>query len=127
VTLIALLPFLSAPLAVLASVALWRWCFRAPDDHRVIEALDRVLAEDSAVLRETRTTDPLRFRTSEQVRLGMAPLGAGPRPGRVQLVRTIRAATAQGFRLRVRAFARGSGGRTLVRWVDVEVGRGQGR
>lgn len=122
-SLAVLLPFLSAPIAVLASVLVWLRLRRPADDRRIIAALDRILEEDSAALREARRADPLRFRTAEHVRLGGLALGWGLRPGRVHLVRTIRAATVAGYRLRLRAFARGTGGRTLVRSVDVEVRR----
>lgn len=122
-TLFALLPYLSAPLAVLAAMMVW-WRMRRPrDDESILAALDRLLEEDSEVLRRERDGDPLRFRTAERVRLGGAAMGWGLRPGRVDLVRTIRAATGAGYRLRLRAFARGPGGRTLVRTRDVELRR----
>lgn len=118
-TLLVLLPFVSAPLALLA----WLCLRRRPDDRRILEELDRVLAEDSAQLKKTRRADPLRFRTADRVQLGGVAMGWGFRPGQVHLVRTIRAATKAGYRLRLRAFARGSGGRTLMRARDVELRR----
>lgn len=118
-TLFVLIPFISAPLAFL----IWLRLRRGPDDRRVLDALDRVLTQDATQLQEARGADPLRFRTAERVRLGGVAMGWGLRPGRVHLVRTIRAATAAGYRLRLRAFARGAGGRTLVRTRDIEVRR----
>jgi hypothetical protein len=119
VTLFVLIPFISAPLALVV----WLCLRRRPDDRLILDALDRVLEEDSTLLKEARGTDPLRFRTAERVRLGGVAMGWGLRPGRVHLVRTIRSATAAGYRLRLRAFARGAGGRTLVRTRDVELRR----
>lgn len=118
-----LLPLVAALLMALVSVLVWRRLRARRDDRHIIAALDRVLAQDSAELKKTRRADPLRFRTAERVQVDGLALGWGLRPGRVQLVRTVRAATKAGYRLRLRAFARALGGRTIVRSVDVEVRR----
>lgn len=118
-----LFSFFTAPLAVFATVLVWLGLRKAPDDRRLLDALDRILEEDSEALKQARTPDPLRFRTAERVRLGGIAMGWGLRPGRVHLVRTICAATKAGYRLRLRAFARGAHGRTLVRSREVEVRR----
>lgn len=116
-------PYLVLPLAACSSVLVWLRLWPKPDDRRVIAALDRLLEEQSAAMRRERRENPLRFRTAERVRLPGLGFGLGVRTGSADVVRIIRAATPRGYRLRVRAFARVVGGRTVVRSIDVDVPR----
>lgn len=111
-------------LGVVAGVAwlVWRW--RRVPEGRIVAELDRVLAADSAALRDaTADSDPLRFATVERVPVSGLGFGWGVRSGRVHLVRVIRAATPRSYRLRLRAFAPVIGGRVIVRSIDVDVPR----
>lgn len=121
--LAVLISTVAAPLALTGSLFAWLRLRRGVDERQVIAALDRLLEEQSAALKRERRSDPLRFRTAERIRLPGLGWGLGVRSGRVDLVRVVRAATPSGYRLRLRAFARLLGGRTLVRSVDVDVDR----
>lgn len=118
-----LLPWVAAPLAAIGSILLWFRLRRSGGDRQLIAELDRVLEEQSAALQRERRSDPLRFRTAERVRLRGFGFGLGVRSGQVDVVRLVRAATPAGYRLRLRAFARLLGGRTVVRSIDVELPR----
>ena len=111
--------------ALLAAVASWlTWRRRRPPEGRIVAELDRLLAADSAALREAGPgADPLRFTTVERVPVRGLGFGWGVRSGRVHLVRIIRAATPRSYRLRLRAFAPVIGGRVIVRSVDVDLPR----
>lgn len=113
----------AAPFALLASILVRLRLRRPPDDGRVVAALDKLLAEQAQVLRRESARDPLRFTTVERVSARGLAFGWGVRAGGIHLVRTIRAASANGYRVRVKAFARVSDGRTLVRAIDVELPR----
>lgn len=92
-------------------------------DARVEAALDRLLARESSLLRRRVGGNPLNFPPSEYISAARAGLGWGIGMGRVQIVRTIRAPIENGYRVRVRAFARGARGRVIVRFADVELRR----
>jgi hypothetical protein len=109
---------------VLVVVLLALFAFRQRNnDARVEAALDRILQKETEALRQRTRKNPLDFRTSENLRPGPSMIGWGLYPGKVEIVRTIGAAIDNGYRIRLRAYARGIRGRVIVRSRDVELRR----
>lgn len=124
--LAAISPFFLTQL-VLVVVLLALFAFkRHNNDARVEEALDRILQKDTEALRIRTKKNPLDFRTSEHVRPGPSTIGWGLYPGKVEIVRTIGAAIDNGYRIRLRAYARGMRGRVIVRSREIELRRSAG-
>src|SRR4051794_23896166 len=102
-------------------VGLFAWKRRRSDAH-VEAVLDRVLKKDTEALNRRTSGDPLDFRTSEYLRPGPST-GWGLSRRKVKIVRTIRAAIDNGYRVRLRAYLRGRRGRVFVRSTEVELRR----
>lgn len=90
-------------------------------NRRIIRALDRILERESESICEC--GDPLDFRPSEYVGAGFGGLRWWCFPGRIQIMRTVRAVLADGYRIKLRARARGSRGRIIDRTVEFDVRR----
>lgn len=90
-------------------------------DRRIVRALDRILQRESRSLSEY--ADPLDFRPSEFVGANAGGLYWWSFPGRIYVMRTVRAALADGYRIKLRARARGARGRIIDRTVEFEVRR----
>lgn len=121
--LAAISPFFLTQL-VLVVVLLALFAFkRRNNDARVEAALDRILQKETEALRQRTRKNPLDFSTSEHLSPGPSMLGWGLYPGRVKIVRTIGAAIDNGYRIRLRAYARGMRGRVIMRSRDVELRR----
>jgi len=90
-------------------------------DQKIVRALDRILQLESQSL--CAHDDPLDFRPAETVRAGAGGLYWWTFPGRVHVMRTVRAALADGYRIKLRARARGARGRIIDRTVEFDVRR----
>jgi hypothetical protein len=122
---LALIPpfFLAQGMLAAALLALLALKHRLNDAY-IEAALDRFLQKESEALRRRTRTNPLDFRTSEHVRPDPSTIGWGLYPGKVEIVRTIRAAIDNGYRIRLRAYTRGVHGRIIVRSREVDLRRG---
>jgi hypothetical protein len=112
---------LGLPFSILLGVAGLLGLGRRGVDARVERSLDELLAREGETLKRRRRADPLDFATTAHVHAGRVGVGWGWLAGRVRIVRTVRAPVDGGYRLRLRAFARGGRGRVLVRHLDVDV------
>jgi len=90
-------------------------------DRRIVRALDRILQRESRSL--CAHEDPLDFRPAETVCAGAGGLYWWTFPGRVHVMRTVRGALADGYRIKLRARARGARGRIIDRTVEFDVRR----
>jgi hypothetical protein len=112
-----------APLALLVGICGVLGLFRRALDTRISNALDAVLRIEAEEFRRRAARDLLDFAPSGSVHAGRVGVDWGWAAGRVRVVRTVRVALHDGFRIRLRAVGRGVRGRLLVRDIDVDLHR----
>jgi hypothetical protein len=120
-TLAALHTVIGAPLAMLVSVAAALGLGRRKIDAHLEVELEGLLAREAEAFRQSVGDDLLDFRTTAYVHGRASGTTWGWVCGNVKIVRTVRAALGDGYRVRLRAYARGACGRVLVRCTDVEL------
>jgi len=88
-------------------------------NQQIIRSLDRILQRESEFM--CQRGDPLDFRPSEYVDAGAGGLYWWVFPGRIEVMRTVRAGLVDGYRIKLRARARGSRGRIIDRTIEFDV------
>jgi hypothetical protein len=111
-----------APILYLLGLVTWKRTRDASRSQAEMEAaLDDLLLRDSETLRERTRANPLAFAPSEDVSPSALGLKTSPEPARVEIVRTVRAALDNGYRIRLRARVTAARGRTMMRSREIDL------